>query len=572
MKTAQIAFVACLAIFFGLRVRTADGGSPTLKTVRVAGGLIRPLYVTPAPGDADRLFIVQQTGQIRILKPDGSLSTFLDIDPISSCCSERGLLGLAFHPRYADNGTFFVNYTDLVGGTVIARYTVSANPDVSNPIGSLVLTIAQPANNHNGGWIAFGPDGYLYIGMGDGGSHFDPGNRGQDITDMLLGKILRIDVDGDDFQDDDRRNYAIPATNPFVGREGDDEIWAYGLRNPWRCAFDPITHDLYIADVGEEFVEEINVQPASSGGGENYGWRCKEGDVCTAFGGCDCAEMDLVDPILTYTHGGEKVFRCSVTGGEVYRGCSMPELSGTYFYADYCSHQIWSFRYVGGVVTEWVERTVELTPDDGFSISNISSLGHDADGELYICDLFGGEVFKIVPDAPPLSIDSSDPPDGAIDARRPWGSDGVSAVGWDSVVLTMTGSAGCLEAADFQVFQEGASGTPPEIVSLEVVTDASVRIRFHQPIQPLAWTIITHVKSNTSVRLGYLPGDADGNRFSTPADILSLIDSLNGVTPLPAWSTDIDRSDMSAPADILELVDLLQGAGDHPSFNGARLP
>jgi hypothetical protein len=260
-----------------------------------------------------------------------------------------------------------------------------------------VLTISQPFANHNGGWIAFGADGYLYIAMGDGGSGNDPGNRAQDITSQLLGKILRIDVNGDDFPADTARNYASPSTNPFVGVIGDDEIWAYGLRNPWRNSFDRLTHDLYIADVGQSAVEEIDFQAASSTGGENYGWRCMEGDRCTGFSGCTCNSPSLVLPIHTYTHTGQN---CSITGGYVYRGCAISGLGGTYFFADYCSDKIWSFRFDGVNQTEFTDRTVELTPDIG-SISSITSFGEDAYGEIYICDQ-GGEVFKIIPtDSPP---------------------------------------------------------------------------------------------------------------------------------------------------------------------------
>ncbi|MCH7995942.1 MAG: PQQ-dependent sugar dehydrogenase, partial [Planctomycetes bacterium] len=239
----------------------------------------------------------------------------------------------------------------------------------------------------NGGWLAFGPKAVkVYSATGDGGSTLiNP----QDVTSNLLGKILRIDVDGGS-------PYAIPPDNPFVGMTGDDEIWAYGLRNPWRNAFDPSTGDLYIADVGQNAWEEISFQPASSTGGENYGWRCREGAHdfnITA----NCAGETFVDPIHEYGHGGSP-FRCSITGGEIYHGSEIPDLVGTYFYADWCSDSIWSFRVVGGVVTEFEERTAELAPGGGLSIANITSFGTDANGEMYICDhtTGNGEVFKIV--------------------------------------------------------------------------------------------------------------------------------------------------------------------------------
>jgi len=392
-----------------LATSTFAGGTP-LTTELVASGLARPVFVTHAPGDFSRIFIVEQrsgsTGRIRIL--DLATNTLLPTPFLSvpgvSTSSEQGLLGLAFHPDYENNGFFYINYTSSSTGsntTHVDRYQVSAgDPNVADPnTGRPVLRISQPFTNHNGGWIEFGPDGYLYISTGDGGSGCDPGQRSQDITNQLLGKLLRIDVDGDDFPGSTISNYAIPADNPFVGITGDDEIWAYGLRNPWRCDFDKATGDLYIADVGQFVREEINFQPASSTGGENYGWDCKEGLLCSggATGcsgglGCSCGSASLIDPINEYSHG----LGCSITGGVVYRGCAIPDLSGTYFYADHCSNTIWSF--VGETVSNFQVRTTELDPPGSLSISGISSFGEDAYGEVYICDLFGGEVFKIVAD------------------------------------------------------------------------------------------------------------------------------------------------------------------------------
>jgi len=369
-----------------------------LTTVRVASGLVRPIGVFHAPGDTDRIFIIEKQGRIRILKNGALLSTpFLDVDSITgggtSSFSEQGLLGLAFHPDYANNGLFYINHTNNSGSTVIAEYSVSANPDIADANSRRqLLVIAQPFSNHNGGWIEFGPDGYLYIGMGDGGSAGDPGNRAQDITNQLLGKILRIDVDGNNSSNG---QYGIPASNPFVGTTGDDEIWAYGLRNPWRNAFDRETGDLWIADVGQNAWEEIDFQPASSSGGENYGWRCYEGSVAFNTSGCG-PSSNYVFPIHVYSHSQG----CSVTGGRVYRGCRMPENHGAYFFADYCSSNIWSLRYDGHNVFDFQNRTAELAPGGGLNITSITSFGEDANGELYICDQNGGEVFMIVPDGP----------------------------------------------------------------------------------------------------------------------------------------------------------------------------
>ncbi|MEM7228436.1 MAG: PQQ-dependent sugar dehydrogenase [Planctomycetota bacterium] len=387
---------------------TAMAGGTPLTTERVASGLARPLYVTHAPGDFDRAFIVEQrsgtTGRIRILNLNtGTVNAtpFLSVPSVSTS-SEQGLLGLAFHPDYQNNGEFFIYYTTNSGGNaaIVQKHTVSANPDIANATGDTILRMPQPFTNHNGGWMGFGPnDGYLYIGTGDGGSACDPGERSQDITNQLLGKMLRIDVDGDDFPTDSLRDYSIPADNPFVGVTGDDEIWAYGLRNPWRCAFDRETGDLYMADVGQNAREEVNVQLASSTGGENYGWDCEEGLVCASVSfqcnsfdnGCGCGAAGLVDPVFQYTHGQG----CSITGGNVYRGCAIPDLAGTYFLGDHCSNTIWSFEGVNAANVQI--RTAELDPPS-FAIGSISGFGEDAYGEMYICDLFGGEVFKIVAD------------------------------------------------------------------------------------------------------------------------------------------------------------------------------
>lgn len=373
--------------------KTAGSGSPdaigTLKTVRVASGLAQPLFLTYVPGDSARLFILEQnSGKILILKNESILSTpFLNIGSLLSTGGERGLLGLAFHPNYPNNGFFYVNYTNTSGNTVIARYTISANPDLADPSSAqTVLTIDQPFSNHNGGIIAFGPDGYLYIGTGDGGSGGDPGNRAQS-GNTLLGKILRIDIDGGS-------PYAVPPDNPFVGSpDFRDEIWAYGLRNPWRFSFDKQTGDMFIGDVGQNIWEEVDFQPASSNGGENYGWRCYEGNHAFNTTGCG-SSADYVFPIHEYSHGSGD---CSITGGHVYRGCAMPDMGGTYFFGDFCSGRIWSFKYDGANMTEFTNRTAELAPGSGLAINMISSFGTDIRGEIYILDYGDGEIYKIVP-------------------------------------------------------------------------------------------------------------------------------------------------------------------------------
>jgi cysteine-rich repeat protein len=360
-----------------------------LTTVRIAVGLDLPLYVTSPPLDPLRVFIVEQPGTIRIHR-DGQLlpTPFLDIEERVSCCGERGLLGLAFHPNYETNGRFFVDYTNNDGDTVIARYEVGPDPDGADPNSErILLVIDQPFGNHNGGQVAFGPDGFLYIGMGDGGSANDPQDRAQS-DGSLLGKLLRIDVDVDE-----PPYYNIPPDNPAAGRGRPfGSIWAKGLRNPFRFSFDRATGDLYIGDVGQRDFEEVDVQPATSSGGENYGWDIFEGDTCfepAPLPECpDPTAAGITQPVLVYDHGDG----CSITGGYVYRGCTLPDLRGTYFYGDYCTAIIRSFVLEGNEAAEQRDWTAEL----GSDIGSISSFGEDARGELYIVEYDDGDVFKLI--------------------------------------------------------------------------------------------------------------------------------------------------------------------------------
>jgi glucose/arabinose dehydrogenase len=367
-----------------------------IRAELVAGGLDFPVFVG-SPGGDERLFIVEQRGVIKILKQGLVLPTpFLDIQPLvfpPSQDDERGFLGLAFHPNYAANRYFYVMYNDHNWRTVVARYrTSAANPDRALPGSALILlVIDQPAPNHKGGTILFGPnDGYLYIGMGDGGTPGDLFNNGQ-RDDSLLGKMLRIDVDHGN-------PYAIPLSNPYASPGLPlDEIWARGFRNPYRWSFDRATGDMFIGDVGEQFWEEIDYQPAASKGGENYGWRLMEGTHCyNPPKGCD--DGTLIHPIHEYQH----IFHCAVVGGYVYRGEAMPGLDGTYFFGDYCTAKIWSFRYESGQVLDFTDRTTELSPQG--EIRWISGFGEDAAGELYVVDRGSsgpaGEVWKIMPSGP----------------------------------------------------------------------------------------------------------------------------------------------------------------------------
>jgi cysteine-rich repeat protein len=365
-----------------------------VAAVRVAEGLTSPLYVTSPPLDPARAFILEQKGTVRILKSGQLLPTpFLDIRDRVDCCGERGLLGLAFHPDYERNGRFFVDYTNRDGDTVIARYGVGPDPDQADAASEkILLRIDQPFSNHNGGQVAFGPDGFLYVGMGDGGAENDPRNRAQS-DDTLLGKLLRLDVDVDE-----PPYYAIPSDNPAAERGRlFGSIWAKGLRNPFRFSFDRATGDLYIGDVGQDEFEEVDVQPAASGGGENYGWRIFEGDTCfepAPLPECpDPALAGITQPVLVYDHSDG----CSITGGYVYRGCALPDLRGTYFYGDFCSAIVRSFVLDGNRATEQRDWTADLHLAEGSDIYSISSFGEDARGELYIVDYDDGEVFKLEP-------------------------------------------------------------------------------------------------------------------------------------------------------------------------------
>ena len=367
------------ALLIAVAAGVWPGGSATAQITLgfepVAAGLRLPLGVAHAGDGSGRLFIVEQAGRILIHDGGQVLPTpFLDVSALVSCCGEQGLLGLAFHPDYATNGLLYVDYTNTAGNTVIARYRVSGDSNRADPMSAqILLTVPQPFANHNGGQLAFGPDGFLYIGMGDGGSGGDPGNRAQNLGE-LLGKMLRIDVDG-------ASPYAIPATNPFRNTPGArPEIWAYGLRNPWRFSFDRQTGDLFIADVGQGAREEVNLQPAASAGGENYGWRRMEGTSCfNPPSGCNDGTLTL--PVLEYEHTDPSRANCSITGGYRYRGARFPQLVGRYFYGDYCSGRIWNGIQSGQT---WSGSELVVT---GLSIT---SFGEDEAGELYVVYYGGG--------------------------------------------------------------------------------------------------------------------------------------------------------------------------------------
>lgn len=375
-----------------------------LTTELIAGddALDTPVFVTSPPGDP-RLFVVEQCGIIKIIDNGQVLENpFLDIsgaseNPRVNCDgNEEGLLGMVFHPDYSSNGRFFIKYTEQSGGNntrnnVVAEYLVSRDRQVADPTEKRIIVIPQPQENHNAGMMAFGPDGYLYIGTGDGGGGGDPQGNGQDVT-ALLGSMLRLDIDSGD-------PYAIPASNPYASSANgpDDprpEIWAKGLRNPWRFSFDRDTGDLYIGDVGQGDWEEIDVEPAGATGGRNYGWNVWEGNHCYPDGTTGCDPTGMTMPVAEYEHLQFDGFRDrSVTGGYVYRGRCMLDIRGWYFYADYGSHRVRSFRYENGVAVD--NRLLDV--DFG---RNIASFGEDASGEIYVVNINPDELRKIVV-APP---------------------------------------------------------------------------------------------------------------------------------------------------------------------------
>ena len=355
-----------------------------VKLTQVIGGLTRPLYVTHAGDGSNRLFVVEQVGKIWVVEEgERQAQPFLDVFGLITATaherhSEQGLLGLAFHPDYQTNGQFYINYTDRAGDTVVSRYQVSPdNPNLADAgSAQIIFGIDQPYKSHNGGHIAFGPDGYLYISLGDGQWHSDLLGFGQN-TLVLLGSILRIDVDGD-------LPYAIPADNPFAGdARGLDEIWAYGLRNVWRFSFDRHSGDLYLADVGQDEWEEVNFQPADSRGGENYGWNVWEGNHLFAGG----QAANYTAPFFEYSHA----LGCSVTGGYVYRGAAIADLRAVYLFGDYCSGRVWA---------SWRDSQLQWHTSEFLDTAlHITSFGEDERGELYIADYGGrpssGRVYRL---------------------------------------------------------------------------------------------------------------------------------------------------------------------------------
>ncbi len=369
----------CLLLPF---VSLAYGQWPTIRPVLVTSGLTNPVSIANAADGSGRLFVVEQAGRIRILRGGQALPRpFLDITARVNCCGERGLLGLAFPPGFADKQHFYVYYTAASGNLTISRFQVSPDPDLADASSETVILDIDhhQYENHNGGNLAFGPkDGYLYIGTGDGGGGGDSLESGQNLA-TLLGKLLRIDVESGESP------YGIPATNPFVGKSGSrPEIWAYGLRNPWRFSFDRDTGDLYIGDVGQDTWEEVDYQPASSPGGENYGWNRMEGNHCYVR---NCSSDGLTLPIAEHSHEEG----CSVTGGYVYRGSRFPGMQGFYIYGDYCNGRAWILRFDGEA---W-----QKSPPFETGIG-MSTFGEDEAGNLFVADHGTGRIYELVHSTP----------------------------------------------------------------------------------------------------------------------------------------------------------------------------
>ncbi len=375
---------------FGTRSEdpVGDAELPRFRLDKIVDGLALPVQVTHAGDGTGRLFVVEQEGRIRVVRNGEVEETpFLDVSSRVRCCGERGLLNVAFPPGYADKQYFYVSYTDRAGDTVISRFTTTADPDLADAESEeVVLLIAQPDQVHNGGRIVFGPaDGYLYVGSGDGGHPTlkDVENRAQNPS-TLLGKILRIDVESD------AQPYGIPADNPFVGIDGHrDEIWALGLRNPWGFAFDQLTGNLYIPDPGHIKHEEVNFQPAGSGGGENYGWDIKEGSRC--FESLPCSAQGLISPVVEYDH----VYSCAIVGGAVYRGSDYHELQGIFFYGDFCSGRVWGLKRSEADLTQSIYDGWLSTLPVNAKVP-VSGVGEDEEGNVYVTGYQDGALYLIV--------------------------------------------------------------------------------------------------------------------------------------------------------------------------------
>lgn len=521
MRLNRVFFAGALLV--GVSVAQAQ-----LSYTTLASGLARPLAIVPSPVDT-RLFIVEQrtgtTGRIRVFKNGALLATpYLSISPVSTG-GEQGLLGMAFDPNFATNRRFYVNYTNSSGHTVVARYTAPTTAsDVADASSAdIIFTVNQPYENHNGGTLNFGPDGLLYMSLGDGGNQNDPGNRAQN-RDVLLGKILRIDVTGDDFPLDPNKDYRIPADNPFASSAGADEVWSWGWRNPWKFAFDPRRlgghGGMTVADVGQDNWEEVDHEPEATGG-RNYGWRAMEGFVSTGLSG---GIPPYTDPIYAYSHS----MGCSITGGVLYRGSRLgPSFFGRYFFSDYCNPRLFSVRVTIDPVTG------EASADDFVdhislgSTSNITSVHADQNGEIYFTTVGGS--FRRLNQATPYY---------AVEGQIVWNG--------------LDPSATSPKYATVEYRVQG-SGTP--LLSLEVGLAPDGRFRLPAPTGAIVISVKkTHwlrrsVNANTSsgdatgLLLSMTNGDADGDNEITIGDY-AVISSAFGSTPgSPNWNPNADLNE-----------------------------
>ncbi|MBM3985032.1 MAG: PQQ-dependent sugar dehydrogenase [Planctomycetes bacterium] len=486
----------------GLLSAAALAQAPTpLHSVRVVTPAARPIWVGQAPGETTRLYVAEQKQHDIEVWINGvqNPQPFLDLTgKVNSGGNEQGLLGVAFHPDYANNGYVYVNYTRSGdGATVVERYT-ALTPDDADELSAVPIfgPITQPQSNHNGGNIAFGPDGKLYIGLGDGGNANDTGpghvsGGNSQAKGEALGKMHRVNDDG-----------SIPSDNPFFGDSTYvQSIWSLGLRNPWRWSFDSKTGDLWIGDVGQDAREEVSFEPAGAGG-RNYGWRCMEGFNCTGLSGCTCNDVALTLPIHDYGHGGGK---CSVTGGFLYRGKALPDWVGAYFFADYCSAQIWSMDY-DGVTAVVTDRTADIAPGGGLAISLITSFGVDNNGELYVCEQgstsTNGEVYKIVPGGPFTGLGNA--LEGVAGDPVLWG-EGTLVAG-SAGALNLRDAAPSASGALFVALSEGAVPfkggvlvAVPIVSMLTIATGAGGDLQLAWPawpVLPQGTTIVFQVGIN----------------------------------------------------------------------------
>lgn len=502
------------AALLGLCLAASVAPAQNIRAVRIATGLASPSGIAAAPGDNTRLFVIERTGKIRIVK-NGVLQTPPLLNLTTSVVStgyDQGLLGIAFHPDFAQNGFFFVNFTNASGHTVVVRYHIPpATPDIAdaNSATTILGPIAQPQADHNGGCMRFAPDGKLFLAMGDGG--FDPnigGPNSQDPT-TLLGKLLRLDVD--------LPPPHIPADNPFFGSPTTrNEIWDLGLRHVWQFSIDRDTGDIYMGDVGEDSREEIDIELAGTGG-LNYGWRCLEGTLCTGYSGCVCTDPTLRAPVYEYTH----TTGCAVTGGFVYRGCQIPALNGAYFFADYCTGKIYTLRFdrTTGQIGPVIERTAQLAPGAGQTISRVSAFGEDNEGELYLCDHQDGELYKIVNLDPVVDCNAN----GARDS-----CDIASGVSVDQNLNGVPDECECAPVATHCTAKVNSLGCSPTISALGLASASAPSgfvVRAHQVLNQKAGTLYYGLNGRTSV-----PFQGGTNCVALP--VVRTRTALSGGSPL----------------------------------------